>query len=140
MRLRLAFPWIGLLLCCACAAGAADKTDPVSGLPIHPGFASQSDAVHAFQYCGKQARTTPYIANGSPSLKEEIVWYARAIPGAKVFTADGGITTYFTADGASAAQLGDSVIMLVRFAPPLSAAEMKSFGNSPASSQCSAKS
>jgi len=126
------------LLLASAGIGAQGTTEPLSGLPLAPGFARTGDPVQSFKYCGKSASTALYVGAGFTDLDHENAWYAHAMPHAVVFTSSTGITTYFTPDGTAAVQTADAFISYFRFSPGLSAAEMKILGADPAARACSA--
>jgi hypothetical protein len=119
---------------CAGSA-AANTTEPVSGLPIAPGFSQLTGSKQSYQFCGKSARSVSYMSAES-DLKAELAWYTRELPGAHRFTAVGGVRTFITANGAAAVETAGGVISFFRFAPGLAPAEMKILGDAPAAKDC----
>jgi hypothetical protein len=117
---------------------AANTTDPVSGLPIPPGFTKTGDPVQSYTFCGKSARSVLYMGGNFPDLDHENSWFAHAMPGALVFTAIGGVKTFITPDGTAAVETADAFISFLRFSPGLSPAEMKILGAAPAARACKA--
>jgi hypothetical protein len=120
---------------------AADSTDPLSGLPLPPNSQKLTDPVESYKYCGKSAQSHGYMYSGGGNDDEDLVatakaWYAKALPHANVLTSPTGQVTLVTADGTAAVILSGAIISFVRFSPGLSAAEMKGFGNVPASKEC----
>jgi len=133
---------LGILLLsgfCTAIAGAAGAADPLSGLPLAPGYEKLADPIQSYKFCGKNARSIAYMGDGLGSLDQENAWYARAMPaGAKVFTAVGGVKTYVTHDGTAAVETAGGIISFFRFSPGLSQAEMKILGAAPAARACTA--
>jgi hypothetical protein len=136
IMLFCALPTVGL---------AADSNDSLSGLPVAPNSTKLADPVQSYKYCGKNAQVNVYFYTGSGDNNddEDLVatakaWYVRAMPHANVYSSPTGQVTLVTADGASAVILSGTVISFVRFSPGLSPAEMKGFGNVPASRECQA--
>jgi hypothetical protein len=117
---------------------AANTTEPLSGLPLAPGFTKTGDPIQSYTFCGKSARSVAYIGGDFPDLDHENSWYAHAMPGALVVTAIGGVKMFITPDGTAAVETADSIISFVRFSPGLSPAEMKILGAAPASRACTA--
>jgi hypothetical protein len=120
---------------------AADVTDPLSGLPVIPHSTRMGDPVQSYKYCAKNAQVNAYMFAGNGDDDEDLVatakaWYAKVLPHANVYSAPSGQVTLVTADGTSAVILSGALISFVHFSPGLSAAEMKGFGNVPASREC----
>jgi hypothetical protein len=118
--------------------GAQGATEPLSGLPLAPGFKRTGDPVQSFKYCGKSASIALYVGSGFSDLDHENAWFKHAMPGAAVFTASTGIKTFVTPDGTAAVETADAFISYFRFSPGLSPAEMKILGAEPASRTCTA--
>jgi hypothetical protein len=57
----------------AAGARAADATDKVTGLPLHPGLALQQQLKSSI--CGHPADMTIYDAPGAATLAEYMTWY-----------------------------------------------------------------
>jgi hypothetical protein len=120
MSIKTGVASIFFVVVCAGSA-AANTTEPVSGLPIAPGFSQLTGSKQSYQFCGKSARS---------------VSYTRELPGAHRFTAVGGVRTFITANGAAAVETAGGVISFFRFAPGLAPAEMKILGDAPAAKDC----
>jgi len=118
--------------------GAQSTTEPLSGLPLAPGFKRTGDPVQSYKYCGKGASIALYVGSGFSDLDHENAWFTHAMPGAAVFTASTGIKTFITRDGTAAVETADAFISYFRFSPGLSPAEMKILGAEPASRTCTA--
>jgi hypothetical protein len=118
--------------------GAQSTTEPLSGLPLAPGFKRTGDPVQSYKYCGKSASIALYVGSGFSDLDHENAWFTHAMPGAVVFTASTGIKTFITRDGTAAVETADAFISYFRFPPGLSPAEMKILGAEPASRTCTA--
>jgi hypothetical protein len=43
---------------------AANTTEPLSALPLAPGFTKTGDPVQSYTFCGKSARSVAYIGGG----------------------------------------------------------------------------
>jgi hypothetical protein len=130
-----------LALSCLCVPGAAAATanDPISGLPIAPGFTKTGDPIQSYKFCGKTARSITYMGDDSSDPDHENSWYAHAMPNARVFTAVGGVKTFITPDGTAAVETAGAAISFLHFSPGLSSAEMKILGAAPASRACIAE-
>ena len=133
--IKISVPALALLLASA-GIGAQSTTEPLSGLPLAPGFERTADPVQSYKYCGKSARIALYVGAGFSDLDHENAWFAHAMPHAAVFTASTGIKTFITLDGTAAVETADAFISYFRFSPGLSAAEMKILGAAPASRAC----
>jgi hypothetical protein len=118
--------------------GAQSATEPLSGLPLAPGFKRTGDPVQTYKYCGKSASIALYMGSGFSDLDHENAWYVRALPSAAVFTATTGIKTFVTPDGTAAVETAGAFVSYFRFSPGLSPAEMKILGAEPASRVCTA--
>jgi hypothetical protein len=118
--------------------GAQGTTEPLSGLPLAPGFERTGDPVQTYKYCGKSASIALYVGGGFADLEHENAWFTRALPHAVVFVASTGIKTFITPDGTTAVETADAFISYFRFSPGLSPAEMKILGAEPASRSCTA--
>lgn len=129
---------VAALLLGSAGSGAQSATDPLSGLPLAPGFKRTGDPVQTYKYCGKSASTALYMGSSFSDLDHENAWFNRAMPGAVVFTASTGIKTFITRDGTAAVETADAFISYFRFSPGLSPAEMKILGAEPASRTCTA--
>jgi hypothetical protein len=138
MRYGIQILAVAILCLGSVGAFAANTTDPLSGLPLAPGFTKLADPMQAYTFCGKSARSISYFAGESSDPDNENAWYAHAMPGAVVFTAVGGVKTFITADGTAAVETAGSVISFFRFSPGLSPAEMKILGAAPAAKACTA--
>jgi hypothetical protein len=125
-----------LSILCASGALAAEAPEPVSGLPLPPGFTKTADPVQSYKYCGKDAHIATYIARGLEGIPAERAWYAKRLPGAKVFTAVGGVVVFIAADGTAAVELADAFVSYLKFSPGLTAADMEILGEAPASRDC----
>lgn len=136
MRRRLNKPAFAALLLVGAGIGAQSTTEPLSGLPLAPGFKRTGDPVQSFKYCGKSASVALYMGGGFTDLDHENAWFARAMPHAAVFTASTGIKTFVTPDGTAAVETADAFISYFKFSPGLSPAEMKILGAEPASREC----
>lgn len=130
---------LAIAFLCSCNSFAATAMDPVSGLPIAPGFEKTADPVKTYTFCGKTAHLVVYAGGDSSDPDNEDAWYAHAMPGAVVFTAVGGVVTYFKADGTAAVETAGPLISFLRFSPGLSPAEMKILGAAPAAKSCTAE-
>jgi hypothetical protein len=133
--------WIQYLTAVVFCFGSAGKVlantiEPLSGLPLAPGFSKTGDPIQSYTFCGKGARSVVYSGGDFPDLDHEVSWYVHAMPGAVVFTAIGGVKTLITADGTAAVELADAFISFFRFSPGLSPAEMKILGAAPAARAC----
>jgi hypothetical protein len=117
---------------------AQTTTEPLTGLPLAPGFKRTADPVQSYKYCGKSASIALYVGTGFSDLDHENVWFAHAMPHAAVFTASTGIKTFITPDGTAAVETADAFISYFRFSPGLSPGEMKILGGEPASRTCTA--
>jgi hypothetical protein len=117
---------------------AQTTTEPLTGLPLAPGFERTGDPVQSYKYCGKSASTAVYVGAGFSDLDHENAWFAHAMPHAAVFTAIAGIKTFITPDGTAAVETADAFISYFRFSPGLSPGEMKILGAAPASRTCTA--
>jgi hypothetical protein len=117
---------------------AQTTTEPLTGLPLAPGFKRTADPVQSYKYCGKSASIALYVGTGFSDLDHENVWFAHAMPHAAVFTAISGIKTFITLDGTAAVETADAFISYFRFSPGLSPGEMKILGGEPASRTCTA--
>jgi len=137
MKRRLK-PAFAALLIVSAGIGAQSTTEPLSGLPLAPGFKRTGDAVQSFKYCGKSASVALYVGAGFTDLDHENAWFAHAMPHAAVFTASTGIKTFVTPDGTAAVETADAFISYFKFSPGLSPAEMKILGAEPASRECTA--
>jgi hypothetical protein len=124
------------LLLAGAGISAQSTTEPLSGLPLAPGFERTGDPVQSFKYCGKSASVALYVGSGFSDLDHENAWFAHAMPHAAVFTADTGIKTFVTSDGTAAVETADAFISYFKFSPGLSPAEMKILGAAPASRSC----
>jgi len=118
--------------------GAQGVTEPLSGLPLAPGFKRTGDPVQSYKYCGKSASVALYVGSGFSDLDHENAWFTHAMPGAAVFTATTGIKTFINPDGTAAVETADAFISYFRFSPGLSTSEMKILGAEPASRTCTA--
>jgi hypothetical protein len=117
---------------------AQTSTEPLTGLPLAPGFKRTADPMQSYKYCGKSASTVLYVGAGFSDLDHENAWFAHAMPHAAVFTASTGIKTFITPDGTAAIETADAFISYFRFSLGLSPAEMKILGAEPASRTCTA--
>jgi hypothetical protein len=117
---------------------AQTTTEPLTGLPLAPGFKRTADPLQSYKYCGKSASIVLYVGAGFPDLDHENAWFAHAMPHAAVFTASTGIKTFITPDGTAAVETADAFISYLRFSPGLSPGEMKILGAEPASRTCTA--
>jgi hypothetical protein len=117
---------------------AQTSTEPLTGLPLAPGFKRTADPMQSYKYCGKSASTVLYVGDGFSDLDHENAWFAHAMPHAAVFTASTGIKTFITPDGTAAVETADAFISYFRFSPGLSPGEMKILGAEPASRTCTA--
>jgi hypothetical protein len=117
---------------------AQTTTEPLTGLPLAPGFKRTADPVQSYKYCGKSASIALYVGTGFSDLDHENAWFAHAMPHAAVFTAISGIKTFITPDGTAAVETADAFISYFRFSPGLSPGEMKILGGEPASRTCTA--
>ena len=138
MRYGIQYLAVAILFLGSVGAFAANTIDPLSGLPVAPGFTKLADPVESYTYCGKSARSISYMAAESSDPDHENVWHAHAMPGAVVFTAIGGVKTFITPDGTAAVETARSVISFLRFSPGLSPAQMKILGAAPAANACTA--
>jgi hypothetical protein len=138
MRYEVQCLTAAILFLGSAGAIAADTIDPLSGLPIAPGFTKLADPMQSYTFCGKSARSIAYMAGESSDPDHENAWYAHAMPGAVVFTAVGGVQTFITSDGTAAVETAGAVISFLRFSPGLSPAEMKILGAAPAARACTA--
>jgi hypothetical protein len=138
MRYGIQYLTVAILFLGSVSALAANTTDPLSGLPIAPGFTKLADPMESYAFCGKSARSISYMAGESSDPDHENVWYAHAMPGAVVFSAVGGVETFITPDGTAAVETAGAVISFLRFSPGLSPAEMKILGAAPAARACTA--
>jgi hypothetical protein len=116
--------------------GAQSATEPLSGLPLAPGFTRTGDPVQSYKYCGKSASIALYVGSGFPDLDHENAWFAHAMPHAIAITSSTGIKTFITPDGTAAVETADAFISYLRFSPGLSPAEMKILGAEPAVRAC----
>jgi hypothetical protein len=139
MKRRLIKPAFAALLLVSAGIGAQSTTEPLSGLPLAPGFKRTGDAVQSFKYCAKSASVALYMGAGFSDLDHENAWFAHAMPHAAVFTASTGIKTFVTSDGTAAVETADAFISYFKFSPGLSPAEMKILGAAPASRACIAE-
>jgi hypothetical protein len=139
MKRRLNGPAFAALLLVSAGIGAQSTTEPLSGLPLAPGFKRTGDAVQSFKYCAKSASVALYMGAGFSDLDHENAWFAHAMPHAAVFTASTGIKTFVTSDGTAAVETADAFISYFKFSPGLSPAEMKILGAAPASRACIAE-
>jgi hypothetical protein len=139
MKRRLIKPAFAALLLVSAGIGAQSTTEPLSGLPLAPGFKRTGDAVQSFKYCAKRASVALYMGAGFSDLDHENAWFAHAMPHAAVFTASTGIKTFVTSDGTAAVETADAFISYFKFSPGLSPAEMKILGAAPASRACIAE-
>lgn len=117
---------------------AQSSTEPLSGLPLAPGFQRTGDPVQSYKYCGKSASVALYVGSGFSDLDHENAWFAHTMPGAAIFASSTGIKTFVTRDGSAAVETADAFISYFRFSPGLSPAEMKILGAEPASRTCTA--
>jgi hypothetical protein len=136
MRDGIQYPTVAILFLASVDAFAANTIDPLSGLPIAPGFTKLADPMESYTFCGKSARSISYMAGESSDPDHENSWYAHAMPGAFVFTAVGGVKTIITPDGTAVVETAGSVISFLRFSPGLSPAEMKLLGAASAAKAC----
>jgi hypothetical protein len=144
MKLAAAALFSTMLFCAhATVSLAADSTDSLSGLPVLPNSTKLKDPVQSYKFCGKNAQINVYFYTGRDDNNdnEDLVataktWYVRTLPHANVYNSPTGQVTLVTADGTSAVILSGSLINFIRFSPGLSPAEMKGFGNVPASREC----
>ena len=143
--MKLAVVLVLTVLFCAHATAsvAAGSIDPLSGLPVVPNSTKLADPVQSYKYCGSNAQIDVYFYTGSDdgNDNEDLVatakaWYIKAMPHANVYSSPTGQVTMVTDDGTSAVILSGSLISFVHFSPGLSAAQMKGFGNVPASREC----
>ena len=118
--------------------GAQSTMEPLSGLPLAPGFKRTGDPVQSYKYCGKSASIALYVGSSFADLDHENAWFTHALPGAAVFTASTGIKTFVKPDGTAAVETADAFVSYFRFSPGLSPAEMKILGAEPASRTCTA--
>jgi hypothetical protein len=132
-------PAFAALVLASAGISAQSTTEPLSGLPLAPGFKRTADAVQSFKYCGKSASVALYVGSGFSDLDHENAWFAHAMPHAAVFTANTGIRTFVTSDGTAAVETADAFISYFKFSPGLSPAEMKILGAAPASRACESK-
>lgn len=139
MKRRLIKPAFAALLLVSAGIGAQSTTEPLSGLPLAPGFKRTGDAVQSFKYCAKSASVALYMGAGFSDLDHENAWFAHAMPHAAVFTASTGIKTFVTSDGTAAVETADAFISYFKFSPGLSPAEMKILGAATASRACIAE-
>jgi len=126
------------LLFGAAGISAQSATEPLSGLPLAPGFTRTGDPVQSYKYCGKSASTALYVGSSFPDLDHENAWFAHAMPHAIVFTSSTGIKTFISPDGTAAVETADAFISYLRFSPGLSPVEMKILGAAPAARACTA--
>ena len=96
---------------------AQTTTEPLTGLPLAPGFKRTADPVQSYKYCGKSASIALYVGTGFSDLDHENAWFAHAMPRAAVFTAISGIKTFITPDGTAAVETADAFISYFRFSP-----------------------
>jgi hypothetical protein len=127
---------VTVLLLASAAIGAQSSTEPLSGLPVPPGFKRTADPVDSYKYCGKSAQVAVYVGDGFADEQHEKAWFAHAVPGAISFAAVGDVTTFVTPDGTAAVETGDAFIFYFRFSPGLSPAEIKIFQAAPAARAC----
>jgi hypothetical protein len=138
MKRRIKNLAVTALLLASAGIGAQSTTEPLSGLPLAPGFERTGDPVQSYEYCGKSTSTALYVGAGFADLDHENAWFAHVMPHAAVFTASTGIKTFITPDGTAAVETADAFISYFRFSPGLSAAETKILGAAPASRACTA--
>jgi hypothetical protein len=138
MRHGLEILIVAALLLGSAAIDAQATSEPLSGLPLAPGFERTGDPVQSYKFCGKSASIALYVGAGFADLDQENAWFAHALPHAAVFTASTGIKTFITPDGMAAVETAGAFISYFRFSPGLSAAEMKILGADPAARACSA--
>ena len=127
---------VAALLLGSAGIDAQSTTEPLSGLPLAPGFKRTGYPVQSYKYCGKSASIALYVGSSFSDLDHENAWFAHAMPGAAVFTADIGIKTFITRDGTAAVETAGDFISYFWFSPGLSPAEMKILGAEPASRAC----
>jgi hypothetical protein len=119
-------------------AGTSGIADPLSGLPLAPGFKRTGDPIESYTFCGKSAKTALYAGAGFADLNHENAWYALAMPNAAVFAASTGVKIFITRDGTAAVETADTFVSYFRFVPGLSPAEIRILGVAPASRTCTA--
>jgi len=129
---------VAALLFAGAAIGAQSTIEPLSGLPLPPGFERTADPVQSYKYCGKNASTVLYVGRQMSDLDQEKAWYTRAMPGAAAFTSITGVKTFIKSDGTAAVEAAGGFISFFRFSPGLTPAEMKILGSEPASRACTA--
>jgi hypothetical protein len=117
---------------------AQSTMEPLSGLPLAPGFKRTGDPVQSYKYCGKSASIALYVGSSFADLDHENAWFTHALPGAAVFAASTGIKTFVNQDGTAAVETAGGFISYFRFSPGLSPEEMKILGAEPASRTCTA--
>jgi hypothetical protein len=61
MKRRSNTPAFAALLLVSAGIGAQSTTEPLSSLPLPPGFKRTGDAVQSFKYCGKSASVALYM-------------------------------------------------------------------------------
>jgi len=127
---------LAVLLLGTVGAVAQSATEPMSGLPLPPGFKRTADPVKSYTYCGKSASVAAYFGDGFADEDHEKAWFAHAVPRAIPITAVGGVTTFVKPDGTAAVETGDEFIFYFRFSPGLSPAEIKIFQAAPAAKAC----
>jgi len=129
---------VAVLLFTGAALGASSSTEPLSGLPLAPGFERTADPIQSYDYCGKKASIVLYLGRQMSELDQESAWYTRAMPGAAVFTSNTGVKTFIKPDGTAAVEIAGAFISFFKFSPGLVPAEMKILGAEPAARSCTA--
>jgi hypothetical protein len=104
MRHGIEILTVTALLLGSAAIGAQTTSEPLSGLPLAPGFERTGDPVQSYKFCGKSASIALYVGAGFADLDQENAWFAHALPHAAVFTASTGIRTFITPDGTAAVE------------------------------------
>ena len=65
--------------CCAVAMMAANSSDKMTALPLHPGLSFQQEVNSGV--CGKKARINLYDNNDNAKMPEFIAWYKERLKG-----------------------------------------------------------
>jgi hypothetical protein len=119
-------------------AVARSSVEPLSGIPLRPGFQRTADPIESYKYCGKNASIVLYVGDQMTDIDQKNAWYAHAFPDAKAFVASTGVKTFVKADGTAAVETAGAFISFFKFTPGLTPSEMKILGANPAARNCTA--
>jgi hypothetical protein len=133
---------LALILIPAASARAADTTDKVTGLPLHPGLSVQQQLDSPV--CGHAANMVIYDTPSTATLTEYVSWYRSQLKGShyvhKVWS-ERAQEMFYSSDGSRGVSLTGSkggpgvyAVTYMKMSAPLTTAQMDAF--SPSNPSC----